>query len=313
MKLKSHAYPSNLTEKTRFLMSKMLNPLCGLDQEIGVVKPARFDPNLVTMGGDLTGVHVLLGRKDPGKGAYHIGGVGENPQQALIKTLAESFERYSQLTTTLNNMHESQFCSYNDLKKKFSNILDVNHFQNYSEQQLKRENFPFDAFDKDKPITWVNLPLVTKEGTLWIPAQFLYVGYTVRHHEDEPWLTSAVTTGTASHSDMPSAIRNALLELIQIDSAMGHWYGNYPTYRIKLDSRVKLLSDLIERKYSKRSAHFDFYWLRNPDLLGFSIACVMVPKGNQKPRVAVGLGSDTNLRIFNLLILFVIIQRNMIK
>ena len=65
-----------IENKTNQLMQRMLNPICGLVQEIGFIKRNKFGARILTAGADITGVHTLLNREDPGRGAYHTGGAG---------------------------------------------------------------------------------------------------------------------------------------------------------------------------------------------------------------------------------------------
>ena len=116
----------------------------------------------------------------------------------------------------------------------------------------------------------------------------------MRRPEGEPWLISAVTTGTAVHGNHSLAIRNSLLEMIQIDSAMGHWYGSSQAFEIQFDARIQILTNLIERYSPKSAIQPKFYWLPNADLPGFTIACVL-NHPTKYPRVVIGLGADTEL------------------
>src|SRR5579871_2404261 len=95
LSISSLSYP--LTQYSHILLKKILNPLCGVVQEMGFIRRASRESRVIISGADLTGVHILLNQPHPGRGAYHIGGAGLHLNEAIIKTLAESLERYSQL------------------------------------------------------------------------------------------------------------------------------------------------------------------------------------------------------------------------
>ncbi len=293
MKIKYSGFPLNLKEKNRQLLKKMVSPLCGLTTQVAYASKTSMDPALFTVGVSLTGVHLLLGRPDPGKGGYHIGGMGIYKDEALIKGLAESAERYSQLMADFL-IRDRLFCSYSELIAKGETVLPIEFLIPFSSESYERPGFVFQKFSGDSSLSWVQLQRVSDGKKYWIPMQMLFVGYNIQKDRGEPWIMSAVTTGTAVHVTESAAIRNALLELIQIDSAMGHWYTKSNAYRIVLDARTYALERLIEKLAPKNAAEPLFYWLPNADLPGFSIACLL-HFSKKIPEVAVGLGSDTSL------------------
>lgn len=286
---------SGLDAKTQLLMNRMLNPLCGIVQEIGFIKRAKFGSRVLTAGADLSGVHNLLNLPNPGRGAYHTGGAGIFLNEPLIKSLGESIERYSQLVSELNLSNESLFASYAEMQKRNENIISPNYLDLYDEQQLAKNNFPFQNLDEALPLTWLKLPSVFNRSFLWVPAQLLLVGYQIKKDHKEPWYTSAVTTGTAAHVDLISALLNALLEIIQIDGAMGHWYGNYPAPEIIFDERSLPMFNVLKKYAGSDWKQIKFYWLKNPDLRGISVACLIAKPEKSMPRIAIGLGASASL------------------
>lgn len=294
MQMKSYSYPSTISANVKRLMQSMVSPLCGIAREIAFFSGSVGDPRVVTSGVDLTGVHHLLNRPDPGKGGYHIGGMGIFRNEALIKALGETAERYSQLIATfaVQGRYASRFCSYAELKDE--DKVAKEYLSLYSKEQLNRDKFFFDPFNENRPISWIQLPELGSKKKVWVPEQFLFVGYNVRKPDGEPWLVSAVTTGTAVHVNHPLAIRSSLLEMIQIDSAMGHWFGSSQALEIEFDDRVRAVQNLIARYSPKSPIQCKFYLLPNPDLPGFTVACPLF-HSTKFPRVVIGLGSDTDL------------------
>jgi len=103
-----------------------------------------------------------------------------------------------------------------------------------------------------------------------------------------------VTTGTAAHISYLLAFKAAILELIQLDTVMGHWYSNWCAYEIEMDNRLSSLISLIKRySYDSRNRYI-FYYIPNPDLAGFTIACVYLQEKGL-PKIVIGLGADTTL------------------
>lgn len=280
--------------KTQKLMQSMLSPLCGLIQEIGYMsRTYHSDAKLMIGAGVLTGVHVLQQQQNPGRGAYHIGGSGFLTHESMIRILGETIERYAQLTCEFNPQLRFKQGSYNELRATEEKIISYNAFQLYSENQFNRESFLFSAPSKDAQLTWIQMYSCFDHTPVWVPAQFVLVGYQAKSTLNEPWLTAAVTTGTASHTKTSLALRSAMLELIQLDNVIGHWYTAYQAYEIVIDKRLTALTTLLKRY----DAHMHkFYFIPSPDLIGFTIACVYLQK-NGLPKVAIGLGADLNLEM----------------
>ena len=281
--------------QTKKLLNKLLNPSFGTIQEIGFLNNAYNDPNFLISGGVLTGVHLLLDREDPGRTAYHIGGAGFSLDEPMIKTLAESVERYAQLLAEIADHYTIKFTSYDDMIANAENVISFDKFTFFSQEQLSRKHFPFRAGKKDQPISWIQLTSLSSQQKVWVPAQLVFFGYRVRLKDGEPWMGAGVSTGTAAHVTYLQAKRNALLELIQLDSAMGHWYTDYPVFEILFDDRTRFLERLLKKVSAHSNVNIRFFFLENPDLKGFSIAAVLFNNGKRLPKVAVGLGADTSL------------------
>jgi thiazole/oxazole-forming peptide maturase SagD family component len=181
------------------------------------------------------------------------------------------------------------------MHQKYENVLDHAYIDLYNKEQTSRSNFPFHAFDEALPLSWVKAKALHSSQDYYIPAQFVFVGYHIKKHLNEPWYGTAVTTGTAAHTDLTSALLGSILEIIQIDSTIGHWYGNYEIPQIVFDERTKPMQRLLEKYGNTYFNPARFFLLKNPDLLGFSIACILDRPENSIPRVSIGLGASTTL------------------
>lgn len=273
----------------------MLSPLCGLDQRVSLSLLAETSPRMVSMGAELTGVHVLLGLPPPPIGSYHIGGVGLSLDDAVIRSLAESAERYAQLTAEIYQAHMVRFATRDALAAAGDRAIQTEQLVMFDSVQHARPDFPFARFRQDMPIGWLEGPSLVGRDACWIPAQAVFVGYKARNHLGEARILSGVTTGTAAHRTHDRALLNAILELIQIDCAMGHWYSAWPAHPIVLDERVEVVKDIIQRRGGMGRALPEFSWIPSPDLPGFVVACVIRGGGDRLPAAAVGLGCSLQL------------------
>lgn len=293
--IKTHYSGSDLEYKTQTLMQRMLNPICGLTQEIGFIKRSKFGSRILTTGAEITGVHNLLNKKDPGRGAYHTGGAGIRLNESIIKSLGETVERYSQLIAEISNQHQLIFSSHEEMQNNHENVLSRDYLDLYTQQQLANEHFPFQVFNEKLPLSWLKATSLISGAAHYIPAQLMLVGYQVKHDQNEPWYATAVTTGTAAHTHLTSALLGAILEIIQIDSTIGHWYTDYVIPEIVFDKRTIPIESLINKYGNPEHNPARFFWLKNSDLAGISIACLLEKPEKSIPRVSIGLGSSTSL------------------
>jgi thiazole/oxazole-forming peptide maturase SagD family component len=284
-----------LDPATIMLLGRLLSPLCGLDRGMGFFARSRHQPRFATLGADLTGVHILSGQPKPTQDAYHIGGSGVEVDEAVIRALGETVERYCAFVGARSgDRYPAVFCRWDEFGPDDA-VLPASCLRLFADEQHASQGFPFHRFREDLPLSWTLAPSLLDDRHCWLPTQLLQVGYVPRHGSGERRLAASVTTGTAAHTNRARAALNALLELVQIDAAMGHWYSGQLSPRIMLDGRTAAIAALVQRQFRGSSVRVRFHWLPSPDLLGMPVACVLTEGGGRLPAVAVGLGCELAL------------------
>ena len=271
----------------------MLTPFAGLDRSISFLMRPRSGPRFFVAGGDLTGVHLLRNQPEPRPGFYHIGGGGIVLEEAMIRTLGETAERYAQFVSELRFGSQLRFATQQELFDSGERVIGESELTFYSENQRRKPGFPFQPFSPHAPMSWLRVPFDDGER-YWVPAQLLLVGYVIRKDRGEPWLTTAVTTGTAAHVDPILAQRGAILELIQLDASMGHWYSASAAPEILFDERTASIEALIARQFEGATPRPSFYFMPSPDLPGLTVTCILRDR-EHIPHVAIGQACDTRL------------------
>ncbi len=287
MKVNLGASDAQLRPSTRALLGRVVSSPLGLSPQFSFLMRSALEPKLAVAVGDMTGVHMLLGQRSAG--VHHISGTGTSYDGAVIRLLAETIERYAQYIAAVSKRQQLVFASYNSMVTN-SRVLMPENLQYFSDDQLARPGFPFSRLSANAEIGWLSAKSLTNGSICWLPAQIALVGYPKR--PGEPGLTLGVSTGTAAHTSLDRAFQNALLELIQIDAAMGNWYGKQLPIGIQLggNQRTKAVENVLARHLNRHGPAPSFYWLPSADLPGFAIACVM--KDEEIPKFAVGLGCD---------------------
>jgi thiazole/oxazole-forming peptide maturase SagD family component len=278
---------------------RMYSPLCGIVTSVGYSLRARGGPRVYVAGGDLCGVHALLGQRAPKAGSYHIGGSGVHPFEPEIRVYAEAAERYSSAVAVLHSDLPTRWSSFRQMMADGLPTIDARYLDVAGSSPSAHG--PYDRFATDAPMTWVLAPVLAGgpeagPGSVWLPAQLFFVGYNPRRHDGEPWLQAAVTTGTAVHTTYPRAIAAAAYEIIQVDATMGHWYGRRSELlQVVPDERTRRLDSLLARHNRRSTYELTFFYIPSPDLPDFSVACVIAERGGHAPAIAVGLGADPRL------------------
>ncbi|HEX4063172.1 MAG TPA: YcaO-like family protein [Streptosporangiaceae bacterium] len=275
------------------LSARLFSPLCGILTDVTTLARSRYGPQAFVYSGELTGVHLWSHLPDPPAGSFHLGGFGLHRHEALVKLLGESVERYSGHAAAAAGLLPVRMASHAELAAEGARTLTEADFELFRDDQFSRPGFPFSPFSPGATLGWAELTALTDGHRALVPAQAVLLGYVLG--EDEPWLQTAVTTGTAVHPEPGRALRSALEELTQVDAAIGHWHGRRPSLRLLPDRRTAELDRVIARHTWRHAPAPEFHLLPSPDLPGFTIACLIRAAGEAIPRVAVGLGSGTVL------------------
>ncbi|CAL9428404.1 hypothetical protein SUDANB95_01985 [Actinosynnema sp. ALI-1.44] len=268
------------------LARRVVSPLTGLVPSIGFYARVRRGTRVVLTTCDLAGVHHLVGGPAARPGAHHIGAASLSATDAVIRSLAESIERYAHYAFPAHHRFAVAPSAHPPGPAVPPEAL-------FDDDQFADPGFPFDRPDPAAPLGWWRMTELTGGPDLFVPAQSTLVGY--RPGEAEPWLHPAVSTGTAAHTDPGAALLNAVQELVQLDATMGHWHTATRSVRIGFDQRTRAPADLVDRYWDDRAPRPEFHLLPSTDLPGFTVACLLRAAAVGGPAVSVGLGAAAGL------------------
>lgn len=153
--------------------------------------------------------------------AYHLSGYGRNREEALIRLIGESIERYSVVYAYEMFKNQIIYSSYHDLIQKGVKVVDLKYLNVYDHNKNKLIH----NINSDEVIGWFKTIDLISQEDLYIPAQLYLLSYlNDANFIKEPRAYFAVSTGTATHTSYKKALENALVEYLQIDSFMLSWY-----------------------------------------------------------------------------------------
>ncbi|GIG56445.1 streptolysin associated protein SagD [Longispora fulva] len=168
---------------------------------------------------------------------YHLSGYGLYNEEALVKLMGESVERYAAMAAI--TMFDFRYASYKEMATEgptmpleYLGILDA------SQQAVlasKLHRYTDRPPTEDDLIAWVKCPSLTRPGEdVWVPAQLFFLGFTSSPAGDLLF-TPSFSTGTAAHVSLENALRNALIEAVQIDAFILNWYTPTPAPAVVVD------------------------------------------------------------------------------
>lgn len=160
---------------------------------------------------------------------YHLSGYGSNSSESRISFLGESSERYSFAMMPITLRKDIVKASYNSLCAKYGDkhVLPLKYINIFGK---------LDGIDIVSPldeITWVKTrSILNPQSIIFQPLQFIMFD---TNKFDKKYNVSAVSTGTASHESVENALRNAIIEDLQIDSYNLWWYGGHTGHKLKVN------------------------------------------------------------------------------
>ncbi len=266
--------------------------------QIGLLKPTiipLFDdllPNFHSIGTDLAGIHRVLGYD--GDIQYHLGGYGMFYEEAFIKAMSEAMERYCLMMYPHFIEDEIVFTTYKDLVSSGEDVIPSRYFQLFTAEEYQRDSFPFRPFQEDATYGWLQLPSLLKPNReIWVPAQVLFPGYRINHEKGEHRWSPGFSTGAASHVTIKNALYNGLMEFIEIDSYMIHWYAMRKADRIILEGTN--LNDLVNHWLDPSLYELVLLYQVLPDLPVPTVSAFLYNKKGLIPFMTAGAQTDLDV------------------
>ncbi len=232
---------------------------------------------------------------------YHLSGYGLYQEEAMIKMMGESVERYGAMVAIRLFDQDFRYAARRELAQEgeclpleYLGILDP------AQQALlasKLHRYTDRPPTEDDVIAWVKCPSLTRPGEdLWVPAQLFFLGFTTSAEHGDRLFTPSFSTGTAAHVSLENALRNALIEAVQIDSFILNWYTPHPAPQVVVDDE-DALRVLAEMRLGPGSDYrVRPIYLTRPDLPLPTIGVYMDRKTDVLPMLTFGVQGDADPR-----------------
>ncbi len=226
---------------------------------------------------------------------YHLSGYGINYNEAVASYVGESVERYSFASFYAIIKNYVIVASRSELVEKYGDdkVCALKYINSYFND--KDEKYYVNGSDK---LQWVALnSLINLDEKVYVPLQFIISNNGTIFKDEKPFMTSAVSTGTASQESVVKSFENAAIEYLQIDSFNLWWYGGVAGEEIDInikDFLKKYFND--EAKINKFLDNFDIKFTdisydKDIDI----IVCEVFAKKEGLPKYTVGVQGGKGL------------------
>lgn len=220
---------------------------------------------------------------------YHLSGYGVKFNEAFASYMGESVERFT-FASFYNIVKESvERASFKEMCEKYGKdkICEPELINSYFNEQNKEEY----VTEEDK-LQWIGMnSLINLGEKVYIPLQFVVSNNGEIYADEKPFMTSAVSTGTACHEEMKKAFENAVIEYLQIDSFNLWWYGGIKGRKVEIDFESFLIKYFQHKDKVRiflenfRVEFTDISFDKDIDI----VVCEIFAKKNNLPKYTVGV------------------------
>jgi ribosomal protein S12 methylthiotransferase accessory factor len=161
------------------------------------------------------------------------GGKGIDRTSALVGGLGEIAERLLGVLHFAAIQDRLELATYSDLIARGRRALGPEELPLFAPQQYASRGFPYQPFDANVPVRWIEGVELLSGEKVAVPAQLVLLYY--KHHPLEARIAYPTTGGLAFHSEPREAILHGLFEVVERDAINLRWYCRMPPPRVILD------------------------------------------------------------------------------
>ncbi|HEY8474211.1 MAG TPA: YcaO-like family protein [Natronosporangium sp.] len=232
---------------------------------------------------------------------YHLSGYGRYQEEALVKLMGESVERYAAMAAIRLFDQDFRYASRRELSAE-APCLPLSYLGILAPEQQDALGSKLHRYQRRPPteddvIAWVRCPSLCRPGEqLWVPAQLFFLGFTARPEHGDLLFTPSFSTGTAAHVSLERALRNALIEAVQIDAFILNWYTSHPAPAVVVDDEHVRRTLAAMRLGPDSDYRVRPIYLTRPDLPLPTIGVFLEHRRASLPKLSFGVHGDADPR-----------------
>jgi len=228
----SPEFEERSSKSSRYPFSSLVSPIVGLMEGVQSIRQRITEPRFnirTTSIGNLTMAFPHISRSTGEDVRYEtIGGGGADldVEMAWIRAVVEGAERYACMVYDDADFIVASADELGDSAMDFSRI------PRCSEKEYADPKCFLQKPDSKKPIRWVRGYSLTDRAERMVPAVMTHL-YIKPVPGELFW--NQISTGTAAHTSLPSALVSAICENIERDAIALTWLAELPLPRIELE------------------------------------------------------------------------------
>lgn len=283
-------YPTNRSLKNKFLHYGGQH-FGILESQLLTSTKGRYTPKIDVCTANMPKYEKLI-LNEEAEINHHLSGYGVFFEEALIRLLGESIERYALM---ISNTYYRDFvvnASYNEIAKK-GEVMAWEYIMMYSQEDYKKIQAVTNVrpITKDDPLNWILCQsLFDKDRQIYIPIQLLFTGYKMA--KDEILFAPGFSKGTAAHSTIERALNSAIMEAVEADAFTLAWYAQAPARQVIIDDEEFL--QLLEKMLGLVDSEIFVLEYGLEDMPGYAVSVSLLTRNGKRPSVIMGCQADLN-------------------
>lgn len=221
---------------------------CSLIKYLHKVRSVAGSMRIFNYSCVLNSTRLFLGDDIPGA----TGAAGLTEASAMLAAIGEAAERYCAAYIPW------QILVKGSARQLGAEAIGIDQFGLYLPEQYQ-ENFPCMPYSADTQLYWVKGRSLLNQQSRLIPAPLIYIPY---HYQDKTaktdFVSLAVSSGTACHSDRQQLRLNGIYEVIERDAFMITWMRKIQQSRLRWMDDATMWA-LYQQHYAGSGVQFHLF------------------------------------------------------
>jgi len=208
-------------------------------------------------------------------------GKGATEEDAMLGAVGEAMERYCASHVPERQLRRAAAA-------ELVGAVPPSEVPLYSPSQYAREGFPFEPWRADAELLWIRALEFGSDQTVWIPASLAFLAE--RGGQSRDSLCASTSSGLAAGPDLETALRSAVLEVLEREAFLITWLNGLSVPEIDY-SAIGGVADRIRRCFQSWGVDVRAFQLAT-DMPVSAVAAVAVDQTGYGPTAAMGLGCE---------------------
>lgn len=223
---------------------------------------------------------------------YHLSGYGTYREESFVKLFGESIERYALLMAAQQWTDKIVYRSYSEMAQEHD-VVPWELLVPYADEDfdLLERTTVVRRSTPDDIIGWMECPSLVNPGEkVWTPVQLLSIGYKPREDLGEKAFIASFSKGSAAHVSYEKALESAILESVEADAFMLHWYTDRKARELQIDDLDFMR--FADKTFGETPYDLRLFDLSMEDTHGYVIGALLTNRQSGHPQYLMGASAN---------------------